>query len=174
MSTRSGLYGEVMAPTQALANAIANCARVGILHGAYPGQVATAGNFASPGTPLELAAGPCCEFTVYHLMEIEDPFDFPISQFTVGNAKTAAPKKTVMGANGHMNGALVNAQNGHEAWTKVAEKPEIDRFVGESEFSGKYWVFQAQIWYSWWTSVLPPRPRSRGPIQKLWTVRIDL
>jgi hypothetical protein len=63
-----GLYGEVLAPTQRLANAIANCARVGVLHGAYPGQVATAGNFASPGTPLELAAGPACEFTIYHLM----------------------------------------------------------------------------------------------------------
>ncbi|KAI1319394.1 hypothetical protein F5Y16DRAFT_406011 [Xylariaceae sp. FL0255] len=79
-----GLYGEVLAPTQELATAIANCARVGVLHGAYPGQVATAGNFASPGTPLELAAGPSCEFTMYHLMDVEDPTDFPTEHFTVG------------------------------------------------------------------------------------------
>lgn len=81
-----GLYGEVLAPNQRLASAIANCARVGILHGAYPGQVATAGNFASPGTPLELAAGKVCEFTLYHLMDVEDPADFPIEHFTVGKA----------------------------------------------------------------------------------------
>ena len=47
-----GVYGEVLAPTQALANAIANNARVSCLHMPYPGQVATAGNFSSPGTPV--------------------------------------------------------------------------------------------------------------------------
>ena len=90
-----GLYGEVLAPTQAMASAIANCARVGVLHGAYPGQVATAGNFASPGNPLELAAGPVCEFTIYHLMDVEDSSDFPIEHFTVGdieNKQKLAPK----------------------------------------------------------------------------------
>jgi hypothetical protein len=44
-----GVYGEVLAPTQELANAIANSARVSCLHMPYPGQVATAGNFSSPG-----------------------------------------------------------------------------------------------------------------------------
>ena len=47
-----GVYGEVLAPTQELANAIANNARVSCLHMPYPGQVATAGNFSSPGTPV--------------------------------------------------------------------------------------------------------------------------
>ncbi|WWC71754.1 uncharacterized protein I206_105713 [Kwoniella pini CBS 10737] len=92
-----GLYGEVLAPTQRLANAIANCARVGILHGAYPGQVATAGNFASPGTPLELSAGPACEFTIYHLMDIDDPEDFPVDHFTVGKGSDSRPTKPVHG-----------------------------------------------------------------------------
>ena len=125
-----GLYGEVMAPTQKLANAIANCARVGVLHGAYTGQVATAGNFASPGTPLELSAGPCCEFTVYHLMDVEDPSDFPMAEFEVGPGGVA--KKSIVGSNGHMNGSLVGAQNGHEAWERVEEVSQLDELKGES------------------------------------------
>jgi hypothetical protein len=47
-----GVYCDVIAPTQELANAIANNARVSCLHMPYEGQVATGGNFAFPGTPV--------------------------------------------------------------------------------------------------------------------------
>lgn len=74
-----GLLGEVTAATQDLANAICSSARVSVLHQPYPGQLATAGNFAIPLTPPENPIGPVCRFTVYHLMRVDDPEElFPI------------------------------------------------------------------------------------------------
>ncbi len=74
-----GLMGEVTAPSQALADAICSSARIAVLHSPYPGQMATAGNFAIPLNPPETPTGPVCRFTVYHLMEIDQPADlFPI------------------------------------------------------------------------------------------------
>lgn len=74
-----GLLGEVTATTQAAANAIANSTRIAVLHNPYPGQVATAGNFAIPLNPPENPIGPVCKFTVYHLMEVDSPTElFPI------------------------------------------------------------------------------------------------
>jgi len=41
--------------------------------------MATAGNFAIPLTPPENPIGPVCEFSLYHLMEVDDPCAlFPI------------------------------------------------------------------------------------------------
>lgn len=74
-----GLMGEVTAPTQDLANDICNSTRIAVLHSPYPGQLATAGNFALPLNPPETPTGPVCRFTVYHLMEIDSPSDlFPV------------------------------------------------------------------------------------------------
>lgn len=73
-----GIMGEVVAPSQHIANAIANNVRVGCLHNSYPGQLATAGNFAIPLTPHEQPAGPVFKFSVYHLIPLDDPSDFPI------------------------------------------------------------------------------------------------
>ena len=67
------------APTQELANAICSQARITVLHMPYPGQMATAGNFALPLNPPENPIGPVCRFTVYHLMEVDDACElFPI------------------------------------------------------------------------------------------------
>lgn len=71
-----GLLGEVTAPTQDLANAIAGIARVLVLHMPYPGQISTAGNFAIPLNPPENPIGPVCRFSVYHLLETDDPHAF--------------------------------------------------------------------------------------------------
>jgi hypothetical protein len=74
-----GLLGEVTAATQDLANAICSSARISVLHMPYPGQLATAGNFAIPLNPPENPIGPVCRFTVYHLMQVDDPEElFPI------------------------------------------------------------------------------------------------
>jgi hypothetical protein len=74
-----GLLGEVTAPTQELANAVCSMARISVLHMPYPGQMATAGNFALPLNPPENPIGPVCAFTIYHLMEVDDPCElFPI------------------------------------------------------------------------------------------------
>ena len=70
---------EVAAATQAIATAICNKARTSLMHSPYPGRIATAGNIASPFTPLEIALGQACEFNVYHLMKVDDPTSlFPI------------------------------------------------------------------------------------------------
>jgi len=74
-----GLLGEVTASTQAAANAIANSTRIAVLHNPYPGQVATAGNFAIPLNPPENPIGPVCKFSIYHLMEVDSPTElFPV------------------------------------------------------------------------------------------------
>ncbi|OAP64183.1 hypothetical protein AYL99_00155 [Fonsecaea erecta] len=88
-----GVLGEVIAETQDEADAIAGLARVMVLHAEYPGQLATAGNFASPLTPLEQSVGPVYKFSVYHLMDVEDPLDFfPIETFSIGNPDAAKTK----------------------------------------------------------------------------------
>jgi len=49
------------------------------MHAPYPGRIATAGNLASPFTPLEIPLGQACAFNVYHLMKVDSPTDlFPI------------------------------------------------------------------------------------------------
>ena len=75
-----GLMGEVTAPTQAAANAICSSARIAVLHTPYPGQMATAGNFAIPLNPPENADRAGLQASrIYHLMEVDSPTDlFPI------------------------------------------------------------------------------------------------
>ncbi|KAF4915599.1 hypothetical protein CGCVW01_v010275 [Colletotrichum viniferum] len=82
-----GVLGEVVAPTAAKAMAICNSARVSCLHLYHPGILATTGNFASPLSPHEQDAGAVFKFSLYHLMEIDDPTDptiFPIKSSTAG------------------------------------------------------------------------------------------
>ena len=80
-----GILGEVTAVSQDLANAICSYARIGVLHMPYPGQMATAGNFAIPLNPPENPIGPVCRFSLYHLMEVESPFElFPYRIEEVG------------------------------------------------------------------------------------------
>jgi len=70
---------EVAAATQALATAICGKTRTSLMHAPYPGRIATAGNLASPFTPLEIPLGQACEFNVYHLMKVDSPTAlFPI------------------------------------------------------------------------------------------------
>jgi hypothetical protein len=70
---------EVAAATQALATAICGKTRTSLMHSPYPGRIATAGNLASPFTPLEIPLGQACEFNVYHLMKVDSPTAlFPI------------------------------------------------------------------------------------------------
>ncbi len=75
-----GILGEVVASTQELASAICANVRVVLLHCPYPGQLATGGNLALPLNPPDNALGPVCRFSVYHLMEVDDPITlFPIT-----------------------------------------------------------------------------------------------
>jgi len=79
------ILGEVLAPTQALAHSVCNAARVALLHAPYPNQIATGGNFAGPLTPLETDTGEASEFSIYHLMDVDNPVTpFPIRYETIG------------------------------------------------------------------------------------------
>lgn len=90
-----GLLGEVIAETQDQADAIAGFARTVVLHGAYEGQLATGGNLALPLTPLETPIGPVFKFSVYHLMDIEDPIAlFPIEYKMVGRGSLNDEEQT--------------------------------------------------------------------------------
>ncbi|KAF6809047.1 caib baif family enzyme [Colletotrichum musicola] len=66
------MVAEAIAPTQDEATAIVSTARVGMIHGSYPGQKATSGNLAfGIGGKLEIEMGPCASFSTYHLMNLE-------------------------------------------------------------------------------------------------------
>jgi hypothetical protein len=65
------IVGEALASTQSLANSIVSTARIACIHGPYPGQRATSGNFAfGVGGKLILEMGPCPEFCIYHLIPL--------------------------------------------------------------------------------------------------------
>ncbi|KAK6221103.1 hypothetical protein LQW54_001676 [Pestalotiopsis sp. IQ-011] len=66
------LVGEALADTQVLATSVASTARIATMHGPYRNQKATSGNFAfGIGGKPEIEAGPCAEFSVYHLMNLQ-------------------------------------------------------------------------------------------------------
>ncbi|KIL83736.1 hypothetical protein FAVG1_13012 [Fusarium avenaceum] len=89
------IVAEALAPTQRLANSIASKARVGMIHAPYPGQKATAGNFGfGLGGLMEIELGPCAEFSLYHLMDLE-----PNEQ-----------RLTVNGSDGTLVGSLLRGQ----------------------------------------------------------------
>jgi len=70
---------EAVASTQSLANTICSITRSTMLHHGYPGRISTAGNLAFPFSPSDIKAGPVYEFSIYHLMEIDDPYMFKVS-----------------------------------------------------------------------------------------------
>ena len=74
-----GIVIEVVAKTQDLANTICSFARSSMLHYGYPGRVATAGNLAFPYSPSDFKAGEVYEFSLHHVIEVDDPCSyFPI------------------------------------------------------------------------------------------------
>lgn len=79
-----GLVIEALASTQEIADTICSFARSTMLHYGYPGRKATAGNLAFPYSPSDVSAGAVYKFSVYHLLEVDDPKSlFPI---TVGRS----------------------------------------------------------------------------------------
>ena len=66
------LVGEALASSQRLATSIASSGRIACVHGPYPGQRGTGGNFAmGQGGKLEIEMGPCAEFCIYHLIPLD-------------------------------------------------------------------------------------------------------
>lgn len=68
-----GIIIEAVAETQDLADTVCSFARSTMLHYGYPGRISTAGNLALLYSPSDLRAGEVYNFSVYHLLEVEDP-----------------------------------------------------------------------------------------------------
>ncbi|KAJ4303013.1 hypothetical protein N0V90_001904 [Kalmusia sp. IMI 367209] len=67
------LIGEALASTQELANSVASTARIATVHAPYPNQKATSGNLAyGLGGKMESELGPCAQFSIYHLVGLEE------------------------------------------------------------------------------------------------------
>jgi 3-oxoacyl-[acyl-carrier protein] reductase len=64
---------EVVHAEQSEADSVCALVRSTLLHFGYPGRISTAGNLAVLYSPSDVACGEVYEFSVYHLMAIEDP-----------------------------------------------------------------------------------------------------
>ncbi len=79
-----GIVIEVVADTQEQADTICASARSTMLHYGYEGRRATAGNLAFPFSPSDFHAGRVYVFSMYHIIEVEDPTAlFPIDIVTL-------------------------------------------------------------------------------------------
>lgn len=78
MPSELGVLIDVMAETQALADAVCSVTRSAVFHHGYPGRTTTAGNLAIPFSPVEVRVGPSYRYNVWHALEIDDPVEpFP-------------------------------------------------------------------------------------------------
>ena len=64
---------EAIAPTQKEADTVCGLFRSTLLHYGYEGRIATAGNLAFPYSPSDVKMGEMFEFSLYHLMQVDDP-----------------------------------------------------------------------------------------------------
>jgi hypothetical protein len=75
-----GLLIEAIAPEQVLADTILSLARSTALHQHFEGRKTTAGNLAFPFSPSDFHGGEVYEFSIYHLMEVDESDKiFPIT-----------------------------------------------------------------------------------------------
>jgi hypothetical protein len=81
-----GIVIEAVADTQKIANTICSFARSTMLHYGYSGRISTAGNLAFPYSPSDFKAGEVYEFSIYHIVEVDDPYElFPIQYIDIGD-----------------------------------------------------------------------------------------
>jgi hypothetical protein len=76
-----GVVMEVVAETQELANAICATARSTMLHYPYAGRKSTAGNLAFLYSPSDIPCGPVYRFSIYHLVEVDDPCELFTTEY---------------------------------------------------------------------------------------------
>lgn len=67
-----GVIIEAVADSQKEADTICAFARSSMLHFGYEGRKATAGNLAFPYSPSDFHAGEVYNFSIYHLMEVDN------------------------------------------------------------------------------------------------------
>jgi hypothetical protein len=75
-----GFVIEVIADTQEIAAAVLGIARTNMLHTDFPGRLCREGNMAFPFSPSDIPVGPVYRFSIYHVLELDDPCEiFPIT-----------------------------------------------------------------------------------------------
>ena len=75
-----GIIIEAVAEDQKTANTICSFARSTLLHYGYDERVSTAGNLAFPFSPSDIEAGEVYQFSIYHLIKVDDPAKyFPVT-----------------------------------------------------------------------------------------------
>ena len=80
-----GVMFEVLAKDQETASALCASTRSTFLHYGYEGRKSTAGNLAFPFAPSDVDFGAVYDFSVYHLMEVDDSSEFfPLQTWEVG------------------------------------------------------------------------------------------
>ena len=68
------------AKMQEIAAAVLGIARTNMLHTDFPGRLCREGNMAFPFSPSDIPVGPVYRFSIYHVLELDDPREiFPIS-----------------------------------------------------------------------------------------------
>ena len=68
-----GILVEVVALDQETANAVLAISRTNILHVDFPNRMCKEGNMAFPFSPSDIACGPVYRFSVFHVVELENP-----------------------------------------------------------------------------------------------------
>lgn len=85
-----GIVIEAVADTQEKADTICAAARSTMLHYGYEGRRATAGNLAFPYSPSDFHAGEVYVFSIYHIIQVDDPCElFPIEMKRVEGGQEA-------------------------------------------------------------------------------------
>lgn len=75
-----GIVIEAVAESPELAEAVVGFARSTMLHYGFPGRLSTAGNLAFPYSPSDFYVGEAYEFSVHHLVPLDNPGElFPVS-----------------------------------------------------------------------------------------------
>ncbi|KAF5576648.1 hypothetical protein FPANT_10824 [Fusarium pseudoanthophilum] len=114
------IVAEALAPTQQLANSIASKARVGMIHAPYPGQKATAGNFGfGLGGLMEIELGPCAEFSLYHLMDLESGEE----RLAAGADRSVLEGPLLRGTVSRIGRGVMNETNGTNGYISM---PAVD------------------------------------------------
>lgn len=67
-----GIVIDIVAEKQEQANTVCSMVRSSLLHYGYEGRIATAGNLAFPFSPSDIPSGPVYEFSIYHLVEMDN------------------------------------------------------------------------------------------------------
>ena len=79
-----GLLAETLADDEDTSKAVMAKARYALLHTDFPGRKCISGNLAIPFSPSDMPVGPTYEFSMWHIMEIDDPLEpFPIEMVEI-------------------------------------------------------------------------------------------